>query len=159
MPSPPLIDFEALMLPIAGSAPAGKAVPFATREQMETARKEVDPRMFDKSDPLRPAEEVRADWPLVIRLARETLAQTSKDMLIAARLTEGLTKLNGFAGVRDGLGLMRKLVEDCWDRLYPPIEEEEDAEVRAAAFSWLNDADRGARLPAHAPRRAPGRRR
>ncbi len=147
MPSPPLIDFEALMLPIAGSDAAGKAVPFAIREQLETARKEVDPRTFDKGDPLRPGEEVRADWPLVVRLCRETLAQTSKDMLISARLTEGLTKVNGFAGVRDGLGLMRRLVEDCWDRLYPPIEEEEDAEVRAAAFSWLNDADRGARFP------------
>ena len=67
-------------------------MPFAVREQLETARKELDLRDFDKADPLRPAEEQRADWPLVIRVASETLAHTSKDLLIAARLTEGLTK-------------------------------------------------------------------
>ena len=147
MPTPPLLDFDALTAPIPGSDPAGKAVPFAVREQLELARKEVDPKSFDKADPLRPAEEQRADWPLVIRMTSETLSQTSKDLLIAARLTEGLTKRDGFAGVRDGLGLMRRLVESCWDRIYPPIEEEDDAEVRAAAFVWLNDPDRGARFP------------
>ena len=147
MPTPPLLDLDALTAPIPGPQPAGKAVPFAVREQLETARKDVDPRTFDKGDPLRPTEEQRADWSLIVRLASETLAQTSKDLLIAARLTEALTKRHGFAGARDGLALLRRLVEECWDRLFPPIEEEEDAEVRAAAFTWLSDPDRGSRFP------------
>ena len=147
MPTPPLLDLDALTAPVPGPNPAGKPVPFATREQLETARKEVDLRSFAKNDPLRPTDEQRADWPLVIRLTSETLAQTSKDLLIAARLTEALTKSHGFGGVRDGLGLMRRLVEGCWDRIYPPIEEEGDIEVRAAAFTWLSDQDRGARFP------------
>ncbi|MCA1684569.1 MAG: type VI secretion system ImpA family N-terminal domain-containing protein, partial [Planctomycetia bacterium] len=147
MPTAPLLDLDALTAPIPGPDPAGKSVPFAVREQLETARKETDTRSFDKGDPLRPSDEQRADWALVIRLATETVSQTSKDLLIAARLTEALTKRYGFAGARDGLGLLRRLAEDCWDRLLPPIEEEEDAEVRAAAFAWLSDPDRGARFP------------
>jgi type VI secretion system protein ImpA len=154
MPTPPLIDLEALTVPIPGPDSAGKPVPFAVREQLEAARKEVDPRMFDASDPLRPAEEQRADWPLVVRLTTETLSKTSKDLLVAARLTEALTKRHGFAGVRDGLGLLRRLIEGCWDRLLPPIEEEDDIEIRAAAFFWLNDQDRGARFP-HSLRAVP----
>ncbi len=147
MPTPPLIDIEALAAPIPGENPAGKAVPFAVREQLEASRKEVDLRSFAKTDPLRPTDEQRADWPKVIAVASQTLTNSSKDLLIVARLTEALTKRYGFPGLRDGLGLMRKLVDECWERLYPPIEEPEDAEVRAAAFTWLCDQDRGARFP------------
>ncbi len=73
-------------------------------------------------------------------------------MLTAARLTEAILKvhgeeLRGFAGLRDGLQLMRRMLDECWDRIYPPIEEEGDEEVRAAALSWLDDNDRGARFP------------
>src|SRR5262245_59124166 len=37
------------------------------------------------------------------------------------------------------------MVADCWDRIQPVIED--DIEVRAAAFNWLDDPDRGARFP------------
>ncbi len=42
---------------------------------------------------------------------------------------------------------MRRLVSECWDRLQPAIESEDDLEVRAAPFYWLDEADRGARFP------------
>ncbi len=89
-------------------------------------------------------------WP------EETLTETSKDLLVAARLTEGLTKEHGFGGLRDGLRLMRRLVTECWDRLNPAIESEDDLEVRAAPFYWLDEADRGARFPNHAAAGAHG---
>jgi len=152
MSTPALIDVEALLAPIPGDDPAGKAVPFATREIFDKARKEINPDAFDADDPLRPKDIVRADWGLIVEKAQEVLTETTKDMLTAARLTEGLLKLHGeelqgFAGLRDGLQLMRRMLDECWDRIYPPIEEEGDEEVRAAAFSWLDDTDRGARFP------------
>src|SRR5262249_11153035 len=61
--------------------------------------------------------------------------------------TEALSKTQGFAGLRDGLRLMRLLVEKCWDRLQPAIVEGDDLEGRAAPFVWLNDEDRGALFP------------
>jgi type VI secretion system protein ImpA len=152
MSTPALLDFETLLAPIPGDNPAGKAVPFATREIFDKARKEINPNTFDADDPLRPKDIVRADWGLIVEKAQEVLTETTKDMLTAARLTEALVKLHGeelqgFAGLRDGLHLMRRMLDECWDRLYPPIEEEGDEEVRAAAFSWLDDNDRGARFP------------
>jgi type VI secretion system protein ImpA len=147
MPSPPILDLDELVAPIPGDSPAGGSAPFAVREKLEEYRKEVDPNDFDAKDPMRPEAPVKANWAGVVELARETLVGTSKDLLIAARLTEGLTKAHGFVGLRDGLRLLRRLVTECWDRLNPAIESEDDLEVRAAPFFWLDDADRGARFP------------
>ncbi len=147
MPSPPVLDLDELIAPIPGDSPAGGSVPFAVREKLEEYRKEVDPNDFDEKDPMRPESAVKAEWATLIRLARQTLTSTSKDLLVTARLTEGLTKEHGFGGLRDGLRLMRRLVEECWDRLNPAIESEDDLEVRAAPFYWLDEVDRGARFP------------
>lgn len=146
MPSPPILDFVTLIAPIPGDDPAGSSVPFAVSQQLEEMRKEVDPDSFSKNDPTRP-EAKKADWKGTIELAQETLRNTSKDLLIAARLTEALVKVHGFAGLRDGLHLFRLLAEHCWDRLLPTIETEDDLEIRAARFNWLDDKDKGARFP------------
>jgi type VI secretion system protein ImpA len=152
MVSPPLLAFETLLAPIPGDNPAGGAVPFEVREKLEEGRKEINPADFDPDDPVRPTEPKKADWTGIVRLAQETLTKTSKDLLVSARLTEALVKLHGLAGLRDGLHLMRMLIDQCWDRLNPPIEDG-DLEVRAGPFNWLADAERGARFP-HSLRRA-----
>ncbi len=144
--SPPVIDFKSLVQPISVDEPAGSSVPFAMKEQLEQARKEINPESFAADDPLRPDDYVKADWTSIISLSQETLRDTSKNLLVAARLMEALAKKNGFAGLRDGLHLLRLLVEVCWDRLDPPLEDD-DAEVRAAPFHWIDDADRGAVFP------------
>jgi type VI secretion system protein ImpA len=148
MPSPPILDFDVLVAPIPGDDPAGSSVPFAVNQQLEEMRKEIDLESFSASDPTRPDAAKRADWLGTIKLTQETLRDTSKDLLIAARLTEALVKVYGFAGLRDGLQLLRLLVERCWDRLLPVVEAEDDLEIRAARFNWLDDKDRGARFPA-----------
>lgn len=142
-----LLDFAALLAPIPGDAPGGVAVPFDVKERLTEGRKEVRVETFDADDPTRPDETKRADWPMIQRTCEEMLTRTSKDLLLAARLTEALIKLHGFTGLRDGVRLMRLLVEAAWDRLYPPIEEEDDLEVRAAPFNWLDDPVRGALFP------------
>lgn len=144
--SPPLIDFFSLLLPISAEEPAGGSVPFDVKEELEQARKEVNPESFAADDPMRPEDYVKAEWGRIIELSQQTLREKSKNLLIAARLLEGLSKKNGFLGLRDGLHLMRLLVEVCWDRLDPPVEDE-DMEVRAAPFHWIDDPDRGAVFP------------
>jgi type VI secretion system protein ImpA len=145
--TPPLLDLDALLAPIAGDRPSGRSVPFELRQKLDDARKEVDPSSFAPNDPMRPTEFVRADWPLIIKLAQQVLTTSSKDLLVAARLTEALTKHDGFAGARDGLALARRMVEEAWDRILPVIEEEDDIEARGSAFYWLDEPDRGARFP------------
>lgn len=146
MPSAPLLDFESLLKPILGEDPAGVSTPFTLRQELEEARKEENPEDYDENDPRRPEQAKRADWPQIVRKTEDALANTSKDLMLAARLTEALTRINGFAGLRDGLHLMNRMLTDCWDRVHPSIEDG-DLEVRATPFNWLDDPDRGARFP------------
>jgi type VI secretion system protein ImpA len=146
MASPQKLDIEALLAPIAGAVPAGEALPFPIRKKLDDARKEINPNSFAPDDPRRPQQPQPADWAAIEQLTQETLAGTSKDLVLAARLTEALVKRHGFGGLRDGLRLMRRLTEECWDRIYPVIEDG-NFESRAAAFDWLDDDLKGARFP------------
>ena len=82
----------------------------------------------------------KADWPLVIKLCSDAIANRSKDLQLAAWLTEALTRREGFAGLRQGVELCRGLLEQFWDNLFPEIEDGE-LELRAAPLDWI-----GARL-------------
>jgi type VI secretion system protein ImpA len=77
-----------------------------------------------------------ADWPLVIKLTKEALAKKSKDLQIAAWLTEALLRREGFPGFRAGLDLVAGMIERFWDNLYPEIDDG-DAEMRAAPLDWI----------------------
>jgi type VI secretion system protein ImpA len=163
MASPPILNFETLLAPIAGANPAGEPVPLEVRRKLDDARKEVNPKSFAPDDPRRPAQPQFADWPGIEQLTQDTLSQTSKDLLVAARLTEALVKVHGFGGLRDGLRLIRRLTHECWDRIYPviPVIQDGDPEAQAAAdeerasalearagpFNWLDDDRRGSLFP------------
>ena len=146
MASPPILDFETLLAPISGANPAGEALQFNVRKKLDDARKEINPALFAPNDPRRPEQPQAADWVTIEQLGKETLAQSSKDLLVAARLTEALVKQHGFGGLRDGLRLLRRLVQECWDRIYPVIEDG-DTETRAAQFNWLDDEFKAAKFP------------
>jgi type VI secretion system protein ImpA len=141
-----VLDFATLLAPVAADQPCGTPVPYEVRAQLEEARKEDNPDDYAPDDPARPETFRKANWPAIVRLAGDTLARSSKDLLVAARLTEALTRLHGFAGLRDGLRLLRELIEQHWDQLYPSIEDG-DLEVRAAPFNWLDDNVRGIHFP------------
>jgi len=147
MPSDPTLDIAALVMPVPGDDPAGGTTPFDVREQLDEARKEIDPSSFAADDPTRPTEAKRADWGLVVRVASDSLTTKSKDLLVAARLTEAATQKFGFAGLRDGLRLLTALLTDCWDRLSPKVDDPSDLDLRAGPFEWLDDADHGGRFP------------
>lgn len=121
-------------------------MPFVLRKKMDDARKEVNPDSFAPDDPRRPEQAIMPDWPAIQRMTEEALCSTSKDLMLAARLTESLTKQAGYGGMRDGFRLLRRMVDECWDRVHPIIEDN-DLEPRASAFNWLADPDRGAFFP------------
>src|SRR5579871_254288 len=66
-------------------------------------------------------ERKTAEWPKAIKLAQETLAKTSKNLEVAAYLTEALLQTEKFAGLRQGLDLVYQLMENFWDTIYPVI--------------------------------------
>ncbi len=136
------IDFEALLAPIPGDDPAGVPLPSDIRRKLEDLRREPD--AFDLQAG---APDKRADWHGVITLAESTLATTSKDLLVAVRLTEGIAKRDGFPGLVQGLKFLTKLVTDCWDRIHPKPDQGEDDSVRIGPFLWMNHSLKGAKFP------------
>ena len=147
MASPAILDFDALLKPLAGDSAAGTPLPYDVRLKLEDFRKEVNPDDYDADDPRRPADFRAPDWAAIIKLATDTLADASKDLLAAARLVEALTMQHRFAGLRDGLELLLRLATECWDRVHPMLEAGESVEAREGPFNWLNQLQYGARFP------------
>ena len=79
-----------------------------------------------------------ADWRQVQDLCTTMLRERSKDLQLALWLTEANIKLQGFAGLRDGLYITRELMVRYWDQgLYPSMED--GPEDRAGPFEWLSN--------------------
>ena len=140
MASAEILDFKALLEPIGGDNPAGEALRYSTTyDAIQEARRAEDDLPMGEWQ-----HEVKtADWRAVMNLCTEASAKQSKDLQIAAWLTEALVKRYGFAGLRDGLRLLREWQEAFWDGLYPEIEDG-DLEFRSGPLNWLNE-----KLPAY----------
>ncbi len=127
------MDPSELLQPIAGPDPGGASIRYApVYDQIKLARTEEDD--VPQGDWVR--ERKTADYPLVIKLSTNVLKNQSKDLQVAAWLTEALTRREGFAGLRAGVTLLHGLVEKFWDNLYPELEDG-DTELRAAPLDWL----------------------
>lgn len=78
----------------------------------------------------------QSNWEQVITLASTGLTEQSKDLMLAAWLTEGLAQKHHFQGLSFGLALVHGLISDFWDDLFPALEE--GNEERAAQLTWLS---------------------
>jgi type VI secretion system protein ImpA len=135
MPSSAVLDLEALLVPIPGNNPAGESVRYAgVYDAIQEARRADD----DLNKGEWQTETKVADWRAVINLATEALGTKCKDLQIGTWLVEALSKRHGFAGLREGLNLLRELHEQFWDGLYPQIEDG-DLEFRAGPLNWMNE--------------------
>ncbi len=77
-----------------------------------------------------------ADYKAVIRLSEEALLKTTKDLWVAAWLTEAWIYEFDLPGFTSGLQLVRGLLKDFWPHLYPELEDG-DAELRASPLEWI----------------------
>lgn len=76
------------------------------------------------------------EYANVIRLAGDFIATKSKDLQVAAWLTEALLRREGFGGFRSGLELIDRLLTQSWDHLHPRGEDGDFA-FRAAPIGWI----------------------
>jgi len=107
-----------LLNPIPGPNPAGENLRYApVYDQIREARREEE--AITEGDWQTPGK--KANWPLVIKLASDALATKSKDLQLAAWLTEALIRTEGYAALAPCLDLIRGLLENFWDGLYPEI--------------------------------------
>lgn len=124
-----------LLNPIAGDNPGGTEVRYEpVFDEIKEARREEDDLPQGDWETKRKV----ADFTTVIKLATDVLSKQSKDLQVAAWLTEALTKRDGFPGLIDGLELLRGLIDKFWDHLHPAIEDEDDIELRAAPLEWID---------------------
>jgi type VI secretion system protein ImpA len=151
-----VIDLDRLLTPVSGEQPAGPELKSASQSEernlyyaVRDARKKAGDaerrvRAFEllteeerKEEPGSPEP---ADWEAVSRLSIVALAR-SKDLWITAWLIEALTRLHGFAGLRDGVRLAHLLCDRFWDDVHPQATKEEGLTPRFMQLSNLNGSD------------------
>jgi len=133
-----------LLNPIAGDNPSGVSLRYdRVSDQIKEARTEGDASILGNL-----ATPKKADFKLVVRLAGEALAARSKDLQLAAWLTEAHVKLEGIGIIEPCLRLMLDLQQQYWDTLYPEIEDG-DPGMRAVPIEWA--ANRVADILREAP--------
>ena len=131
----PEIDIDAITAPIAGKNPAGENLRYSpVYDEIKEARREDD--KLDQGEWKHDIK--KADWEKVITLSVDALTNKTKDLQIAAWLIESLTKTNGFEGFIVGLNIINGLLKDCWEHLYPEIEDG-DLDYRSGPLEFLNE--------------------
>lgn len=74
------------------------------------------------------------NWNRVEELATTILETRSKDILVASYLAVGLLHTKGVAdGLFDGVTMLKGLIEQFWDTLFPPLKR---MRGRAQAIGW-----------------------
>jgi type VI secretion system protein ImpA len=120
------------LAPVEGESPAGcEALQLSEWPFLLQARHEesADPALADRKI---------ADWPHAEELASEILAGKSKDLRVAIFLLEAKVKLQGFGGLRDGIQVLRSLIERFWDAGLHPLIQDGELEWRSKPLEWLS---------------------
>jgi type VI secretion system protein ImpA len=123
-----------LLTPIPGDSPSGVNLRYdpVTDKIKEARREDIDAPQGDWKIALK-----TADFPAVIKMASEAIAKRGKDLQIAVWLVDAHIRREGFSMLAPSFHFLHDLLEQYWDTLYPPTDEDGDMEVRAAPLVWL----------------------
>lgn len=137
------IDLAALLAPASEASPAGdnlredispKSIYYRLRDARGAAR--AAERAADSN----PEEETPAipQWREVRSLTLEALTGKTKDLELAAWLTESLVRTDGLAGLAAGARVIAGLAAKFWDQNLYPLPDEDGAGTRVAPVAGLN---------------------
>lgn len=125
---------EDLYVLVPGDNPAGSDLRYtAVYDRIKESRRQDE----DLDQGVWKRERKLADYASVIILAQNAIATESKDLQLAAWLTEALLHREGFSGLEQGLACCRELIVRFGNQLFPPAEDG-DLEALAAPLDWLN---------------------
>ncbi|WP_153770214.1 type VI secretion system protein TssA [Labrenzia sp. CE80] len=74
------------------------------------------------------------DWKSYNARSLEVIKAQSKDLVLGTRLAYGLYLDEGYTGLGVGLSILRGMVSEHWEELFPPVKRERG---RVGAFDWL----------------------
>ena len=130
-----LLDLEALLAPIAASAPAGENLEytpeFAALEEAAIGKPER--QMGTGTIPGEPP-----NYAVLFARSNELLRK-SKDLRIGAHLTRACLDRAGFVGLHQGLALLHRLLANYWPVVHPQLDPDDgnDPMMRISALSAL----------------------
>jgi type VI secretion system protein ImpA len=152
MPTSPVLDIAELLHAVSDEAPAGPELRHGSKDdiRMFLAVRDARKKAIDAERRMRDfasmSDEERSevaetpespDWAAVYGSALEALGR-SKDLWVTAWLIEAVTRLHGFAGLRDGVTLAHQLCETFWADVHPQPEVDQDMTTRFAQFAGLD---------------------
>ena len=91
---------EDILVPIPGENPSGADLRYDTKLLVIDKLKDFRRQDDELEQGAWQSERKTANWPQAIKLAQDTLATTSKNLQVAAYLTEALLQTERFAGLR-----------------------------------------------------------
>ena len=138
-------DLDALLAPIEGDAPQGIDIredysaqsPYNRLRDARSEARDAE-KMQDAGDP--DARDAGPMWRTVRDLALKTLAETTKDLEVAAWLTESYVRSHGLPGLAAGAQLIKGLADNFWDGLFP-LPDDYGVETRVGPITGLNGRD------------------
>jgi type VI secretion system protein ImpA len=138
-------DLEALLAPIPGDAPQGIDIredysATSPYNRLRDARSEARDAERGQDAGDQDARDPAPLWRSVRELALKTLTETTKDLEVAAWLTEALIRSHGLVGLGAAAQLMAGLAEQYWDALFP-LPDDYGMETRVSPVTGLNGRD------------------
>jgi len=131
-------DLASFLLPLQGpEGPAGPPLrydPVCARIREARTEEDASLPMGEWTRPLK-----KADWRTAEMLCTEVLQRRSKDLQMAAWLTEAWVHRHSIDGLTAGARLLEGLACEFWEDAHPRIGDDGDADMRIATFVWVND--------------------
>ena len=123
-----MINIDELLNPISEESPCGEYLRYEPiYDEIQEYRREDDPQL---SQGVWERDIKKANWPQLLITCEDLLKHKTKDLQITTWITEALTVLHGFKGLKHGTELLRKISEKFWNQAYPQIDEEHNNFVK-----------------------------
>jgi type VI secretion system protein ImpA len=133
-----VVVVESLLRPVAPDTPCGENLEYGeVRDLAVLAAGKPERQQGEK---IVPAEE--PSWDEVKHQAIELFSKT-KDLRVAAALTQSLVRTDGLLGLSDGLEVVSQLLDSHWGAVHPQPESEapSDYTIRLSALAFLDDLE------------------
>ncbi len=115
-------DLDTLLTEISSDAPCGKDISYDA-DFLELERIAEGTAETQVGDHVQ--EAVEPDWKEVRQLSLDLL-ERSLDLRLIIYLSAAMLRLEGISGLSNGLALLRGLVEQYWEHLFPQLDPEDD---------------------------------
>jgi len=133
------LDIDELLKEISADAPCGGNLEYDSAfTAMEIEAKGTPERQAGGSvEPAQPP-----NWKILRKMVLELLERT-RDLRLLVELARTGLNMEGLSGLRDGLALLRKSLENYWDTIHPQLDPDDDNDptIRVNILMVLCDRD------------------